>query len=106
LPTTLGNRLATCRANLKLRQSDVAESLGLTNTQLSNFEQDYREPYIDTLIRLANFYGVSVEWMVTGSELDIGELLSRDGVRCFGVELSEELRRDVLAYIKVKTTID
>jgi transcriptional regulator with XRE-family HTH domain len=106
MSNTLGNRLAICRANLNIRQIDVAAALGLTNTQLSNYEKDLREPNIATLIRLANFYSVGVEWMVTGAEVDIGELLSRDGVQCFGVELSEDLRRDVLAYIKSKTTID
>lgn len=99
---TLGQRLTACREQRQLRQQDVANALGLTNTQLSNYERDYREPNVERLIKLANFYGVSVQWLVTGEEVDLGELLNRRGIRFYGVEVPDDVRADVLRFLKNK----
>lgn len=99
---TLGQRLTACREQRRLRQRDVADKLGLTNTQLSNYERDYREPNVERLIQLADFYGVTVQWLVTGREVDLGELLNKRDVRFYGVELSEEIRQEVIVFLKNK----
>jgi transcriptional regulator with XRE-family HTH domain len=99
---SLGQRLVICREKHRLRQQDVADKLGLTNTQLSNYERNYREPNIETLIKLADFYGVSIEWLTTGVEVDIGKALERHGVRFYGMEIPEKVRLSVLEFIRTK----
>jgi transcriptional regulator with XRE-family HTH domain len=99
---TLGQRLTACRERLLLRQQDVADKLGWTNKQLSNYERDYREPNIERLIQLADFYGVTVQWLVTGKEIDLADLLSRRGVSFEGVEIPDEVKLDVLQLLRIK----
>jgi transcriptional regulator with XRE-family HTH domain len=99
---TLGKRLVICREQRRLRQQDVAERLGLTNTQLSNYERDYREPNLATLVKLARFYRVSVQWLATGEETDLGELLEKRGIRFYGVEVPDEVRLEIKALLEQK----
>lgn len=42
-------------------QCAVAKAVGISNAALSNYEKGYREPNLDTLIRLAEHYHVSID---------------------------------------------
>jgi len=57
-------RLRELRSDEKLKQSEVAEKLKIPEATYSNWEQGRREPSIDGLIMLANFFGVTVGYLV------------------------------------------
>lgn len=42
-------------------QLEVANSVGISNAALSNYETGYREPDLETLKQLAVYYGVSLD---------------------------------------------
>jgi len=58
---TLGEELKTCRANCKMTQEFVAESLGVSRQAVSKWENGISDPSTSNLIALAKLYGVSVE---------------------------------------------
>lgn len=65
---TLGDRLKKAREEKRYTQMDVAQKLGITNGALSGYERNYREPDIATIKKLAELYGVSVQWLLTGDD--------------------------------------
>lgn len=65
---SLGQRIRRQRQALKLTQQQLAMSLGLTSQHLSAVEQDKRTPSLNTLVKLAEELGVSIDYLVAGKE--------------------------------------
>lgn len=76
---SLGKRLKIEREKRNWSQKYVAEKIGITNTVLSNYERDYRDPDTETLKRLADLYEVSVDSLLGRSNSNkLPELTPRD----------------------------
>lgn len=65
---SLGKKLKAEREKRKWSQKFVAEKTGITNTVLSNYERDYRDPDTDTLKRLADLYEVTTDFLLGRSD--------------------------------------
>ncbi|MEK5068059.1 helix-turn-helix domain-containing protein [Sporosarcina sp. FSL K6-1508] len=61
---SLGKRLKNEREKRKWSQKYVAERVGITNTVLSNYERDYRDPDTDMLAKLAELYEVATDYLL------------------------------------------
>ncbi len=59
-----GERLKKLRQERKVPQKELAEYLGITVRGYQFYESEVNEPNINTLIALADFYGVSVDYLV------------------------------------------
>lgn len=57
-------RLKQVRESLGITQSMVEKKLGISIQRLSNYENGHREPNFDTLVSLADYYGVSVDYLI------------------------------------------
>ena len=55
--------LKLLRKNLGLTQDEVAKKLKLARTTYRNYENNEREPNIETLVRMADFYKVSLDFL-------------------------------------------
>ncbi len=64
----LASRLVACRKERNLTQREVAIFCDITEKAYQNYELMKREPRIDILIRIANFYKVSIDYLVGLSE--------------------------------------
>lgn len=62
--TTLGERIAYLRTSKNLTQRQLMEALNFNN--LSRYENNERTPGIDVIIRIAKFFNVSIDWLLTG----------------------------------------
>ena len=51
-------KLKEGRANAKLKQSEVAEKIGIKGNTLSNYENGVSEPDIDTFCALCDIYNI------------------------------------------------
>ncbi len=92
----LGARIAVLRQNAGLSQSALAAKLMISPSTVGMYEQGRREPSVDTLVAMAEFFGVSVEYLITGKTGEIQELQTVQSavtrrVRC--VEARWERRR-------------
>ena len=58
------NRIRDLREDRDLRQSDLAEAVGIDQRTISNYETGKSNPDSDALIRLADFFGVSIDYLV------------------------------------------
>lgn len=61
---TLGRRLNNERTKRNWSQKYVADRIGITNTVLSNYERDYRDPDTETLKKIANLYEVPTDYLL------------------------------------------
>lgn len=73
------NRIRALREDRDLRQIDVSHATGIDQKTLSNYETGKTCPDSEALIRLANFFGVSIDYLVGRTDVDIGS--SEDLVR-------------------------
>ncbi len=60
-------RLSELRKEKHLRQVDVADALHINQNTLSRYEDDLREPDITVLIKFADYYRVSLDFLVRRS---------------------------------------
>ena len=59
-----GNRIKTLRLSYNLSQVQLAEQLSVSKQTVSNWENGYIQPSIDILIRIANFFSVSTDYLL------------------------------------------
>ena len=57
-------RLAYLRRNAKMSQKDLAEKIGSTASTISKYENGTLEPNLDTLERMADLFGVSMDFLL------------------------------------------
>lgn len=70
-------RLKKLRADKHLTQAQVAKRVGVTASMVSSYETDIRLPSYEVMMRLADLFGVSVDYLLGREEkrlLDISEL--------------------------------
>lgn len=98
-------RLKLLREDKGFTQKDLAEALSITVSTISHYENGTREPSIEILIQMSKILGVSVDYLIGNTDVNIlpeimnktyckkistGELLQRalqlDLNRRFGLE--------------------
>ena len=57
-------RLKELRLASGITQKNVADAIGCTATVYSRYEREEREPDIEMLCRLANYFRVSIDYLV------------------------------------------
>ena len=60
----LGKRLKELRIEQKLSQREVADALGLNSVTYLHYEKAQREPPLSVLADMAEFFGVSVDYLL------------------------------------------
>lgn len=60
----LPERLKQCRKKTGLPQIKVAVYCDITERAYQNYERGIREPKLNIIMRIAQFYGVSIDYLV------------------------------------------
>lgn len=60
----LAERLKTLRENRRIYQKEMAELLGLSLRGYQCYEADQSEPKLATIIAIADYYQVSIDYLV------------------------------------------
>lgn len=74
---SIGHKLKTLRKGQKHTQQYVADRVGITRATLSNYEIDRRTPDLRTLQKLADCYGVGLDYFGIATADEIMDLLGR-----------------------------
>ena len=61
------DRLKSLRTQKQLKQSELAEIIGVRNTAVSMMESGERGPCVEVLCGLSDYFGVSVDYLVGDS---------------------------------------
>ncbi len=65
------NRIRDLREDMDLWQSDLAEKTGIDQRTISNYETGKTVPDAYALIKLADFFGVSIDYLVCRTQQDL-----------------------------------
>lgn len=77
----LGIRLKKAREKKGYSQKYVAEWLGITNSSLSHYERGERDPDTSILNRLADLYGVTMDFLFGRDQMDIKVDIDPDRIK-------------------------
>ena len=62
----IGQRIAALRKNARLSQAELARALGVSPSAVGMYEQGRREPSAACLVALAQVFGVTTDYLLTG----------------------------------------
>ncbi len=62
--------LRQIRKQRKMSQQWVATQLHISRESLSYYENGKREPSLDLLVKMSDFFNVSVHYLITGKEFE------------------------------------
>ena len=61
-------RLKYCRNKKGLTQAEFSKVMGIPRSTVSGYETEDKEPDMATIVRFAEFFGVSTDWLLGKSE--------------------------------------
>ncbi len=64
---TFGQKLKALRKKQNLTQAQLGEALGVAQRTVASWEQETRQPDLDTLVALAKFFQVSTDYLLGNS---------------------------------------
>lgn len=104
-------RLRGLRENSGYRsQQDLAAALGVAQSTVANWECGRREPNHETTVKLADFFGVTVDYLMGRSDDPQGGAVSDEGLKAafwggeedLSPQEMDELWKDVREYAAYK----
>lgn len=72
------NRVKNLRQSKELNQVQLAERLGVKKQSISNWENDNIMPSVEMLVRIADFFHVSTDYLLGRDTPDTGTFLMLD----------------------------
>lgn len=104
---TIGKILKFLRTKIGITQKTVADNIGIAQQTYAGYESGKHEPSIEIAIRLANFYGLSMDY-ITGRFIDYDEYSEEEimldeileNSRAFYASLEENAKTTIKAFTK------
>ncbi len=105
-----GNKLRELRENQGILQKQLAVSVGVSTSTIGMYEQNRREPDNNTLKKIANYFGVSTDYLLDNENSNIRNeskdkealknVLIESGYMKKGEDLSDEELRNLMEFVK------
>jgi len=102
----VGKRLKELRKDKKITQINLAKLLGITESAISTYEHDKVEPTHKNLIRISNYFNVTVDYLLGIVDVPI-PAYSTDKMLLFPNGINEaEIRfiNEYVEFIRLKNT--
>ncbi|EIK5641481.1 helix-turn-helix transcriptional regulator [Listeria monocytogenes] len=93
-----GNRLKQLRKNNNKTQEDISKILGISRGAYSHIENGRNEPDMETIVKLANIFGVSTDYLLGRSNNSFIDTIAAH----IDSNATEEEMEEILAYIEEK----
>ncbi|MGS2779097.1 helix-turn-helix domain-containing protein [Robertmurraya sp. GLU-23] len=88
-----GERLKELRQKHQLTMENAAKIVGVAKSTYAGYESEFRQPSLEKLVMFANYYKVSVDYLLNVAplqELNVKEVLSHKELHWEGIPLQEE----------------
>lgn len=95
----IGGKLRTLRKGRKLSQEEAARRLNITRASISNYETGRRSPHLSELKRIAEFYGVGLDYFGFAQTDEVFDLLSRAKVVFNSDQVPKEKKEELFKEI-------
>lgn len=66
-----GNRLKDLREDSDLTQEQLAKYLNVARSAIANYELETREPSLDLLVKIADYFNVSLDYLLCRTNIQI-----------------------------------
>lgn len=66
--SSIGDRIKEIRMQSGKSQYEVADAIGISRSRYAHYEQGRAEPDTETLTKIAHFFGMTLEYLVSGTE--------------------------------------
>ncbi len=67
----LSEKIKELRKAKRVSQVEMASALGLTKQCVSNWENDNIQPSVEMLVKIADYFGVTTDYLLCRSETDV-----------------------------------
>lgn len=86
-----GNRIKLLREEKKIRQDELAKVLSISPSAVGMYERDEREPNDEITLKLAEYFGVSTDYLLGKSDIRNPEKAQEDplGLAKVGFSMDE-----------------
>ena len=114
LEKQIGEKITLLRKRFGVKQRDLARYLNVTVSTISHYESGTNVPNVNILVQLAEYFGVSVDYILGNTELNLdwntfnreitlesGEKVSLQSIVNSFIELSEKSQADIYRLIKL-----
>lgn len=98
----LGNNLRMLRNRAGHTQKDMEDLLGVREKTWSNYENGVSEPGIEGLIQISNFFGVTLDALITQDLNDDGRHVPKKPKPYLKVAKSSKIKESGFEYLKKK----
>ena len=105
-----GNKLRELREKRGILQKQLAISVGVSTSTIGMYEQSRREPDNNTLKKIANYFGVSTDYLLDNENSNIKNkskdkevlknVLIENGYMNKGEDLSDEELKNLMEFVK------
>lgn len=92
-------KIKELRTKMKLSQYEIAKKLEIPQTTFYNYETERNDPSIKTLIKMADFFNVSIDELV-GRETDMLNLKFLDDDQSLIIKAVLRMNKEQLSYTK------
>ncbi|SFG47013.1 helix-turn-helix domain-containing protein [Sporolactobacillus nakayamae] len=104
------DQLIALRKKKKLTIQNMADILGIAKSTYASYETGYRQPPIDALIKIADFFKTSLDTLVDRPYKPNIHLDQPQEANCCliidGEALTEEEQKEIVAFIKVRRNLN
>lgn len=73
-----GNVLKTLRTLNNIKQADLAKTIGVSASTIGMYEQGRREPDFDILQKIADYFNVSIDYLIGKAEKSDSKISEKD----------------------------
>ncbi|MDD2957429.1 MAG: helix-turn-helix transcriptional regulator [Lachnospiraceae bacterium] len=109
ISSVLARKLRFLRKEADYTQEEVAKYLNIERQAYSNYENEMRNPPLDVIVKLANFYHVTVDYLVKESTIASRQYQPLTSAEAAFLEsfrsLSPQSQRETLQFIQFKHNI-
>lgn len=77
---TLGTRIKQLRKGRQLTQAQLAKELYLSESYVAYIETDQRNPSMDVVARIADYFHVSADYLINGDSQEPYERYMKNGL--------------------------
>lgn len=92
-------KMKELRLKMNLSQSEISKKLEIPQTTYFNYESERSDPSIQTLIKMADFFNVSIDELV-GRDTDILNLKFLDEDQSLIIKAVLRMNKEQLSYTK------
>ncbi|MCM3754617.1 MULTISPECIES: helix-turn-helix domain-containing protein [Bacillus subtilis group] len=71
-------KLIALRKSKKLTQEEMAEKIGVHRGTYANYERGHRQPDYETLVKIADFFEVSTDYLLRGTDPKVQDKIFED----------------------------